>query len=126
MFLGRLNRRMAVIAGICCCLFATGALAERNKVDPARLKPVKLPPKRERAAPPPPVRAYAIDGTRFYLGGQQFVIEGLDAPRPGSELAKQRLQQILDSGELTVAPVGESNGGAVRARISIDGTLVSD
>lgn len=122
---GRLNRQMVVIAGLCSSLVATGALAER-KIDPVRLKPVKLAPKQERAAPPPPLKAYAIDGTRFYLGGRRFVIEGLEAPRPGSELAKQRLQQILDSGELTVAPVGETSAGAVRARISIDGKLVSD
>jgi hypothetical protein len=98
----------------------------QKPVDPSRLKPVRLAPKQERAAPPPPVKAYAIDGKHFYYGGREFVVEGLEAPRPGSELAKQQLQRILDSGELSMAPVGEKSDGATRVHVSVDGNPVSD
>jgi len=125
MEVGRSNRRMRLAAGLACCLFAQAGLAQKQ-VDSHRLKPVRMAPKTERAAPPPPVKAYAIDGKHFYYGGRKFIIEGLDAPRPSGELAKQRLQQILDSGELTMAPVGEPRRGVTRVHVSVDGRPVSD
>ena len=92
-------------------------------IDTSRLAPVRGEPKPvQRAAPEPPVRAYAIDGASFYYGGRHFVIDGMAPPRAGDELAKQQLQQLLDSGELSVAPVGDVDGALVPARVSIDGT----
>jgi hypothetical protein len=123
MVLARSCRRFVLLLGASCALVATAATSDG---DGANLKPVKLAPKAERAAPPPPVKAYAIDGKRFYYGGRQFVIEGLDPPRPNRELAKQHLQQILDSGELTLAPVGRAPGGATRVHVSIDGQPLSN
>lgn len=90
------------------------------------LRAVKLAPKKPRAAPLPPKRPYAINGESFYYAGQKIVIEGMDLPRPDSELAKQRLQRILDSGEVSYAPVGEPEGGVLRARVSIDGQMLSN
>lgn len=121
----RSNRRIRLMFALGCSVIASAAMAQKP-VDPSRLKPVRLAPKQERAAPPPPVKAYAIDGKHFYYGGREFIVEGLEAPRPGSELAKQRLQRILDSGELSMAPVGEASDGATRVHVSVDGNPVSD
>jgi len=115
--------RTLIVAGM---LLAVSAVHAAGNADTAGLKSVKLPPRKERAAPPPPKRPYAINGDSFYYAGQKIIIEGLDLPRPDSELAKQRLQRILDSGEVSYAPVGAPEGGAVRARVSIDGQALSN
>ncbi|QID17787.1 hypothetical protein G3580_09115 [Nitrogeniibacter mangrovi] len=107
-------------------VLALGGMSLGAHADAAHLRSVKLAPKAARAAPPPPVRPYAIDGESFFYGGRKIVVEGLEMPRPGSELAKQRLQRILDSGELSIAPVGEPVHGAVRAHVSVDGQLISE
>lgn len=118
-------RPKGLLFALACGLVAPAVMAQQP-MDTSRLQPVRLAPKQERAAPPPPVKAYAIDGKHFYYGGREFVVEGLEAPRPGSELAKQRLQRILDSGELSLAPVGETSNGATRVHVSVDGTPVSN
>ncbi|WP_230971594.1 hypothetical protein [Nitrogeniibacter aestuarii] len=97
-----------------------------HAADSAALGVVRLAPQQERAAPPPPKRPYAINGESFYYEGTKIIIEGLVLPRPDSELAKQRLQRRLDSGEITYAPIGEPNGGVVRARVSIDGQALNN
>ncbi|MCB1960267.1 MAG: hypothetical protein KDE68_07055 [Rhodocyclaceae bacterium] len=109
------------------CMIATLAtqcalLRAEAGADGLPLAPVRGEPKpAERAAPAPPVRAYAIDGLRFYYAGRQFVVDGLEVAQPGSELAKQRLQLMLDAGELSVAPVGDVEGELVPARVFVDG-----
>jgi len=117
--------RLLLLAAMTGAIAAPSVLAA-GAADAMQLKAVRLAPKPPRAAPMPPTRPYAINGESFYYAGQKIVIEGFDLPRPDSELAKQRLQRLLDSGELSVAPVGETEGGAVRARVSIDGQLVSN
>ncbi len=98
------------------------ALQAAPEAAPPGLGPVPAAPgKTERAAPPPPRRAYAIDGQSFYFEGQQFIVEGLQMLQAGGELAKQRLQQILDSGDLQIAPLGDAVDSVIRARVSIDG-----
>ena len=70
-------------------------------IDASRLAPVRGEPKPvQRAAPEPPVRAYAIDGASFYYGGRHFVIDGMAPPRAGDELA-------VTIGEGRVDPVPE-------------------
>ncbi|WP_227814607.1 hypothetical protein [Nitrogeniibacter aestuarii] len=108
-----------VVIGAVCSMPAHAA-------DGTALGVVRLAPQQERAAPPPPKRPYAINGESFYYEGTKIIIEGLVLPRPDSELAKQRLQRRLDSGEITYAPIGEPNGGVVRARVSIDGQALNN
>ncbi|MBT0961414.1 hypothetical protein [Denitromonas iodatirespirans] len=93
-------------------------------IDPSRLGAVRMPEADESAAPTPPVRAYAIDGCRFYYGGQQYIIDGPVADERG-DLARQRLQEILDGGELTVQPLGEKRDGSERALVRINGEPLS-
>ena len=101
------------------------ALQAAPDTAPSGLGPVRMAPEqKQRAAPPPPRRAYAIDGQSFYFEGQQFIIDGLQMLQAGGELAKQRLQQILDSGDLQIAPLGDAVDSVVRARVSINGVLV--
>lgn len=89
-------------------------------IDPSRLGAVRMPAADENAAPTAPVRAYAIDGRRFYYGGQQYIIDAPVADSRG-DLARQRLQELLDGGELTVQPLGDKLEGSERAQVRING-----
>ena len=118
--------RLAYAARTLAAAFVLSPLTLHAASDAARgLEPVRMSPaETKRAAPPPPRRAYAIDGQRFYYEGQQFIIDGLQMLQAGGELAKQRLQQILDSGDLQIAPLGDAVDSVIRARVSIDGVRV--
>lgn len=120
------RHRLAVAARTLAAMIALSPVALHAASDAARgLEPVRMAPvKTTRAAPPPPRRAYAIDGRSFYFEGQQFIIEGLQMLQAGGELAKQRLQQILDSGDVQIAPLGDAVDSVIRARVSIDGVSV--
>lgn len=118
--LGRL-----IIVGLLLGVAPGFAHAERATAQ-ARLHPVRLAPPTERAAPLPPVRAYAISGDTFYYDGQKIQVEGLRPARPDSELAKQRLQQRLDAGPITLTPVGPKVAGLVRARVQVGGESISN
>lgn len=97
---------------------------------PARepvLVPVALEPQGAAARPTKiaQVRAYARDGASFYQNGQLILIQGLDAAALGGEHAKQRLQQLLDGGQVSVLPVGESAGGGMVAVVQVNGRDVA-
>jgi hypothetical protein len=68
-------------------------------------------------------RAYAMDGSSFYIHGKRIRIQGLDASADlslTSEHAKQRLQQALDSGAVTFEPVnGNQQSGTVVANVRV-------
>jgi hypothetical protein len=104
------------------------------KIRPAQVRVVPTPPAREpvllpvaieeEAAPPRtskavPLRAYARDGASFYQNGQLIRVQGLaDA---GGEHAKQRLQQLLDGGQISVLPVDGATGGEMLAVVRVNG-----
>jgi hypothetical protein len=104
------------------------------KIRPAQMRVVPTPPAREpvllpvaieeEAAPPRtskavPLRAYARDGASFYQNGQLIRVQGLaDA---GGEHAKQRLQQLLDGGQISVLPVDGATGGEMLAVVRVNG-----
>lgn len=83
------------------------------------------PPVARRPAKAVPARAYARDGTSFYQNGQLIRIQGLDEAARTGEHAKQRLQQVLDRGQLAVLPVGQSAGGEMVAVVRVNGRDVA-
>ena len=84
-----------------------------------------VPPVASRPTKLVPARAYARDGASFYRNGQLIRIQGLDEATLGGEHAKQRLQQLLDRGQVSVLPVGESTGGGMVAVVRINGRDVA-
>lgn len=80
--------------------------------------------------PPKPIanRHYAVDGVSFYANGRHVKVEGLDevVDHAGSGVAKQRLQQALDSGEVSIEPVGVDGAGTTLARVRINGREVRE
>lgn len=111
------------------------------KVPPARVAPVPPPPPREPVLLPvaieedpaglrpgkvQPVRAYALDGGSFYHNGQLIRVQGLKDGSVGGEHARQRLQQLLDAGPVTVLPVGSGAGGAMLAEVRVNGRDVAE
>ena len=72
-----------------------------------------------------PARVYAVDGSSFYQNGQLVRIQGLRT-LGGGELDKQRLQQMLDAGAVSVAPVSEPTGPALLAVVRVNGQDVAD
>ncbi|WP_232417839.1 thermonuclease family protein [Methyloversatilis thermotolerans] len=83
--------------------------------------PVFRPPK------PPAQRHYAVDGTTFYADGVRVRAAGIDSLEMAgaSGIAKQRLQQLLDSGRVSIEPLGNEGGDTV-ARVKIDGRDLSE
>lgn len=99
--------------------------AARTPLPPVSEAAPALPPRRPDTAAarkPPPSRAYAVEGDVFYLEGRRIRVDGVDARlgTPGSDHAVARLQQLLDSGELSVETLGEEEG-TTRARVRVDG-----
>lgn len=74
-----------------------------------------------------PARAYAADGQSFYLNGERIRARGVPFVGPeGSELAKQRLQKALDSGDVTLAETGVDVDGNTIAIVHVNGRDVAD
>lgn len=73
-----------------------------------------------------PVRAYARDGASFYQNGQLIRIQGLTDPGAGGEHAKQRLQQLLDGGQVSVEPVDGTASGGMLAVVKVNGRDVAE
>lgn len=74
-----------------------------------------------------PTRAYAADGQSFYLNGERIRVRGVPFVGPdGSELAKQRLQRALDSGEVTLEEKGVDKDGNTIAIVHVNGRDVAD
>lgn len=81
--------------------------------------------------PPKPVvnRMYAIDGDTFFHNGKKIRVRGVDTPevgQPNSELTKQRLQQLLDSGEVTIEPTATDDLGRTVATVRVNGRDVAE
>lgn len=72
--------------------------------------------------------ARAIDGDTFYLGGVRYRVQGIDTPekgQPGYESAKRRLQQLLDSGAVTVERKAVDKYGRTVAIVRVHGQDVA-
>jgi len=110
-------------------VLAQGAALAANPaaavVDPSRLGTVRIPEGDGSVAPLPPVRAYAIDGRSFFYGGQQYILDTPVVVDDRGDLARQRLQEILDGGELSVHPLGDKLDGSERAQVRINGELLA-
>ncbi|WP_018606190.1 hypothetical protein [Uliginosibacterium gangwonense] len=72
-----------------------------------------------------PERAYAVDGETFFFQGRKFRVSGLSGV-DSSEMAKQRLQKVLDAGAVAVEPVGSEDGGVSTAVVRVGGRNVVD
>lgn len=62
-----------------------------------------------------PDRAYAVDGSTFFHQGRKFRVQGLPDEGAGNELARQRLQNALDGGNLDVNPQTIDEAGVTTA-----------
>ncbi len=84
--------------------------------------PVFRPPKA------PAQRHYAVDGSTFYANGVRVRAAGLEAlsMSSASGIGKQQLQQMLDSGKVSIEPLGTDGGDVTIARVLIDGRDVSE
>lgn len=97
---------------------------------PSAREPVLLPvaiedqPASARPVKAVPLRVYALDGNSFYQNGLLIKILGLPEANVGGEHAKQRLQQTLDSGVVTVLPVGSGPRGEMVADVRVNGRNV--
>ncbi|MBL8473525.1 MAG: hypothetical protein KF778_08400 [Rhodocyclaceae bacterium] len=74
-------------------------------------------------------RMYAVDGRSFFANGQRVQVMGMDGPEfghPASGVAKQKLQQMLDTGEVSIEPQGTDSAGNLLARVRIGGRDLLD
>lgn len=78
------------------------------------------------AKKPLPQRMYAADGDTFYFNGRKYRVEGVPAPMAKQEFTKQRLQQLLDSGEVSIEPRAIDDAGLTTAVIRVAGRDVAD
>ncbi len=65
-------------------------------------------------------RMYALDGDTFYHNGKKVRVRGLEAAHD-SDLAKQRLQRALDSGEVAIEPISTRESGEIEAAVRVNG-----
>jgi hypothetical protein len=81
-----------------------------------------------RPAKPPAQRHYAVDGSTFYADGVRVRAAGLEALEMSSTsgIGKQKLQQLLDSGRVSIEPIGTEGGDVTVARVRIDGRDLSE
>lgn len=82
----------------------------------------KVPEVKARSAPE---HAYAVDGRTFFYLGRKYRIAGLKGA-DGSDMAKQRLQQTLENGNLSIDPVNSDEAGVVTATVRINGQDIAD
>lgn len=70
-----------------------------------------------------PDRAYAIDGQTFFHQGRRIRIEGLSSATATAtgEHAKQRLQTLLDSGNISIEQIAIDDTGVATAQVRING-----
>lgn len=88
----------------------------------------KVPQPIDHPARATPVRAYAVDGCSFYFEGRRMTVDGLDASAPemATEFARQRLQLVLDAGEMVLEAAGEAPDGTILARVTVDGREITE
>lgn len=98
----------------------TAAKPVRRQV--ASAAPIFRPPKA------PAQRHYAVDGSTFYADGVRVRAAGLELLESSavSSMGKQKLQQLLDSGRVSIEPLGAKDGDVTLARVRIDGQDVSE
>jgi endonuclease YncB( thermonuclease family) len=84
--------------------------------------PVFRPPKA------PAQRHYAVDGSTFYADGVRIKAAGLEALEmsTASSIGKHKLQQLLDSGRVSIEPLDFDDGDVTLARVRIDGRDLSE
>jgi endonuclease YncB( thermonuclease family) len=73
-------------------------------------------------------RCMAIDGGTLRCGSERVRIEDLRAPKldePGGEEARQRLQRLIRSGELTIERGNQDRYGRTRARVYVNGNRIT-
>ena len=73
-----------------------------------------------------PQRMYAADGDTFYFNGRKYRVEGVPGPLAKQEMTKQRLQQLLDSGDVSIEPRAIDDGGMTSAVIRVAGRDVAE
>lgn len=70
-----------------------------------------------------------MDGDTFHAGGQRIRVRGIDTPeigQPRAELAKARLNQLLNSGNVTIIPRAIDKFGRTVADVFVNGRNVAD
>lgn len=72
-----------------------------------------------------PSRAYAVDGQTFFYQGRKYRVAGLKG-NDNSDMAKQRLQRALESGDISLDPAQAEEGGVTAARVRINGRNIAD
>lgn len=94
----------------------------RRAVPQMAAAPVFRPPKA------PAQRHYAVDGSTFYADGVRVRAAGLEALQnsTASSIGKQKLQQMLDSGRVSIEPLEMQGGDVTVARVKIDGQDLSE
>jgi len=107
------------------------AWAAGDEVRLARLESLPLPSVGGPYEPPgraaESIRAYAIDGASFYFDGMRVQVDGLPAASDRrDDLARQRLQALLDSGEISFDGRTDPASGVLRARVWVDGRSLAD
>jgi hypothetical protein len=76
---------------------------------------------------PLPQRMYASYGDMFYYNGRQYRVEGVAPVMAKQEVVKQRLQQMLDSGDVSIEPKSlDEASGLTTAVIRVAGRDVAE
>ena len=74
-------------------------------------------------------RIRTVDGDTFRNGGERIRIRGMSTPemsQPGAARARERLDQILHSGNVTVTPRAVDKYGRTVADVYVNGRNVAD
>lgn len=72
-----------------------------------------------------PNRAYAVDGQTFFYQGRKYRVAGLKG-NDNSDMAKQRLQRALESGDIALDPAQSEEAGITSARVRINGRDIAN
>lgn len=73
-------------------------------------------------------RCSALDGSTLQCGRERVRVEGLSAPglkEPGGPVARQRLQRVLQSGEIVVQRKARDRHGRTLARVYVNGNRIT-
>ncbi len=123
--------QIQLCATLLALLLAGPAPAAGDKMQMARLESLPVPsmdgPYESPGRAHESIRAYAIDGASFYFDGLRVQVDDLPA---GSgrrdDLARQRLQVLLDSGEISFDGRTDPASGVLRARVWVDGRELAE
>lgn len=72
-----------------------------------------------------PDRAYAVDGEIFFFQGRKYRVAGLEGAG-NSDMAKQRLQKALESGNLAIDSLSTDDAGVSTATVRINGRNLAE